>query len=79
MKTRNTVKVAEQRTPPSTQALDSAVLRYVTQHPAGVTTQTIVNHLFATWCDVTHEQVQAALNRLVTSGTITPCLQQVSW
>jgi hypothetical protein len=32
-----------------------------------------------TWCDVSHEQVQAALNPLVGLGTITATVQHVSW
>jgi hypothetical protein len=63
------MKTQERRTPPSTQALDRAVLALVIRYEQ-LTLQGIVSLLSYIWCDVSHEQVQASLNRLVVSGGV---------
>jgi hypothetical protein len=66
----------ERRTPPSTQALDKAVLALVVRYDH-LTLQPLVSMLSYRWCDVSREQVQESLNRLVVLGALTPHLQQV--
>jgi hypothetical protein len=59
----------ERRTPPSAQVLDRAVLALVIRYEQ-LTLQPLVSLLSITWCDIRHEDVQAALNRLVASGGV---------
>jgi hypothetical protein len=61
----------ERRTPPSTTALDDAVLDVFFKHDHG-NIYLLVAELSMIWCDVTYTAIEESLRRLVANGAIVP-------
>jgi hypothetical protein len=61
----------ERRTPPSTTALDNAVLDVLHKHDHG-NIYLLVVELSMVWCDVSYAAIEDSLRRLVASGAIVP-------